>query len=406
MAYRFISRESVGGKTILFHSMMDLPVVNGKIDVSSRRFLADVAALKMLSEKGARLVVFTWQSRPGKKDFLHLDQHAAAVGKRLGKEVKQFRWNEDFASAIRAMRDGDIIFLDNVRMHPDQCFGCEKKPEDYAHTAFVKSLAPLVDCFCNNALSQSHRAECSVIGFTSVLPSFVGPSLETEMRALDRAQAGGKPRVLLLGGMKNEDSIGLIPRFLRSKRVDLVLAGGLLGQLFLRAKGVEFGRTDEWVEERPFLEFGELVGDARLLIEEFGGRILMPVDVAVDAGGKRESIAISGLPTGFLLKDIGDKTIELFSEKLQEAKTIIWNGPMGVYEEKPFLEGTRLLANALVNSGAYTVIGGGDTETAAERCGIPLERFSHASLAGKAFLRYLLGEKLPGLVALEKWGKK
>lgn len=403
MAYRFISDVDVKGKTILFHSMMDLPVIDGKIDTSAARFKADALDLKELSKRGAKLVVFTWQSRPGKNDFLHLDQHAAAIGKVLGKKVKQFKWNEDFATAIKQMKPGDIVFLDNVRMHPDQNFdGPPKSPEDYAKTKFVMSIAPLCDYFCNNALSQSHRPECSVIGFTTVLPSFVGPSLKIEIDGLDRVQSAGEPRVLLFGGMKNKDSIKLIPAYLKNDKVDLVLVGGFLGQLFLKAKGINLGKTDEWISERSYLEFTDLIDDTKKVIAEFGEKILLPVDVAVDANGKRKSIPIEKLPSEFMIMDIGEKTIELFAEKLGQAKTVIWNGPMGVYEEEQFMKGTLSVVRAMVESGAYTVIGGGDTETAAERAGFSREKFSHVSLAGKASLQYLSGKPLVGLAALEQ----
>ena len=402
MAYKFISDVDVKGKTILFHSMMDLPVINGKIDTNSRRFLSDLQDLKQLSEAGAKLVVFTWQSRPGKKDFFHLDQHAAEIGKGLGKEVKQFNWDQDFVPAIKQMVDGDIVFLDNVRMRSDQDLGSDKTALDYSKTEFVKQLAPLADFFCNNALSQSHRNECSVIGFTPVLPSLVGPSLKGEIESLDAIQAKGKPRVLLFGGMKNEDSVKLIPYFLKNDKVDLVLVGGFLGELFLKAKGTEFGKKDEWIAERDYLEFTKFVDDAKKVLEEFGEKIVLPVDLAVDANGDRKNVLVQDLPSEFLIKDIGDKTIELFSEKINGAKTVIWNGPMGVYEEKNFENGTKAVAKAMTESNAFAVIGGGDTEAAAERLGFPKEKFSHVSLAGKAFLQYVSGLPLVGLGALSK----
>lgn len=402
LAYKFISEVDVKGKTILFHSMMDLPVINGKIDTNSSRFLSDLQDLKQLSKQGAKLVVFTWQSRPGKKDFLHLGQHAKEVGKGIGKKIKQFNWGQDFAPAVKQMADGDIIFLDNVRMRDDQDLGEDKTAQDYSKTEFVKSLAPLADYFCNNALSQSHRNECSVIGFTPVLPCLVGPSLKREMESLDAVQAKGKPRVLLFGGMKNKDSIKLIPYFLKNDKIDLVLVGGLLGELFLKAKRTEFGKKDEWIKKKDYLEFTDLVDDAKKVLEEFGENIVLPPDVAVDANGERKNVSVKDLPSEFMIKDIGDKTIELFSQKIAGAKTVIWNGPMGVYEEKNFEKGTRAVVSAMVKSKAYDVIGGGDTEAAADRLGFPEKKFSHVSLAGKAFLQYVSGQPLVGLEALNK----
>ncbi len=402
LAYKFVSDVDVKGKTILFHSMMDLPVIDGKIDTESSRFLADSQDLKQLSGRGAKLVVFTWQSRPGKKDFLHLDQHAAEIGKRLGKKIKQFNWGQDFGPAIKQMGNGDILFLDNVRMRDDQNLGDDKTAQDYSKTEFVKQLAPLADYFCNNALSQSHRNECSVIGFTPVLPCLVGPSLKREMESLDSIQVKGRPRVLLFGGMKNEDSVKLIPSFLKNDKVDLVLVGGLLGELFLKARGTEFGKKDEWIEKKNYLEFTDLVDDAKKVLEEFGEKIVLPPDVAVDADGERKNLAVKDLPSEFMIKDIGDKTIELFSEKIKEAKTVIWNGPMGVYEEKNFEKGTFAVVRAMVESKVYDVIGGGNTEAAADRAGFSKEKFSHVSLAGKAFLQYVSGKPLVGLEALNK----
>jgi len=401
---RSILDQKLRGKTVLFHSMMDLPVINGRIDTSSRRFLADARDLKLLSSKGTKLVVFTWQSRPGKKDFLHLSQHAKAVGKILGKRIKQFNWNQDFVSAIKKMNDKDILFLDNVRMRKDQDLG-KKTAKQYSRTAFVKTLAPLADMFCNNAFSQSHRSECSILGFTAVLPSFAGPSLLKEVEGLSKVHAFKKPRILLFGGMKNKDSIKLIPLFLKNKKVDLVLVGGFLGQLFLQADGIKFGKTDKWVKAHSYLEFLKLLKPAKNVLKKFGKKIVLPIDVAVSAKGKRKDIALAELPSNFLVKDIGKKTIELFSKKLKNAKTVIWNGPMGVYEESAFALGTKSVARAMVSGKAYAVVGGGDTEAAAKRFGIPAKKFSHVSVAGKAALQFLAGEKLVGVEALEKGGK-
>jgi phosphoglycerate kinase len=230
----------------------------------------------------------------------------------------------------------------------------------------------------------------------------VGPSLKREIESLDAIQSKGKPRVLLFGGMKNEDSVKLIPYFLKNDKIDLVLIGGFLGELFLKAKGTEFGKKDEWIAERDYLEFTDFVNDAKKVLEEFGEKIVLPVDLAVDANGERKNVLVKDLPTEFVIKDIGDKTIELFSEKINGAKTVIWNGPMGVYEKKNFENGTKAVSRAMTESNAFAVIGGGDTEAAVERLGFSKEKFSHVSLAGKAFLQYVSGQPLVGLEALNK----
>ena len=181
-----------------------------------------------------------------------------------------------------------------------------------------------------------------------------------------------------------------------------MLVGGLLGLLFLKASGLKLGKTQEWVDKNSYLEFNELVGKAKKVLRKFPKKIVLPLDVAVDVNGKRRCVRVSDLPSEFLIKDIGDKTIELFSEKLHKAKSIMWNGTMGVYEEKAFMKGTKAMAKALIKSKAYDVIGGGDTEVATERAGFSSETFSHASLAGKAFLQYLSGKPVPGLEALKQ----
>jgi phosphoglycerate kinase len=398
LPYRFIKDVEVKGKTILLRAGIDLPVKAGNI-ISTRRLAEHAKTIKELSDKKAKVVVLAYQGRPKKHNFIPLEQHSKAVSELIKKPVSFFEWAEDFESAIKAMQDGDILFLDNTRFLPEEVLGVDVSIEEYSKTQIIQKLAGVSDFFVNNALSVSHRNQATIVGFSPLLPCFVGPILERELNALDKAKIIKGNRLLIIGGTKNKDSVKLVECLLTKNLIDTVLVGGLFGELFLRAKGIFLGAKEEFLKEK---EFFILIDKAKKLLEKFSEKIILPVDVAIDVSGERKEILIKELPSESIIKDIGKETVKIFSRKLSNADLIIWNGPLGVYEEKAFLLGTKEIAQAVVNSNAFTVLGGGDTETALEKANMNLKRFNHFSLAGKAFLLYLSGEKLPGLIALEK----
>ena len=395
--YKFISKENVSGKTVVVRADLNSNVENGELFAGSR-ITEHAKTFKQLSEKGAKVVVLAHQGRKGDDDFATLEQHAAALTEEIGKEVKLVKWESDYVSAIKAMQGGDIILMDNVRQFDDE----EKDfaPEEAAKLERIAKIASVADMFVQDALSVCHRSQPSVVGFTAVLPAYVGPILEKEVNALKHYDKGEKPCLFILGGAKVEDSIKLMKTILENGKADMVCVGGLFGELFLKATGKKLGEKDKFFEEKGLMP---LIESAKQLLDSFGEKITLPVDVAViDDDDERKEITVDELPTDFTICDVGVETIALFKQKMKKAKFIVFNGPLGMFEKYGFELGTKKVFDAMSRGKAFSLLGGGDTETAIQQLEFAMSDFSHVSLAGKALLTYLSGKELPGLKVLLK----
>ncbi|MCX6798629.1 MAG: phosphoglycerate kinase [Candidatus Diapherotrites archaeon] len=395
--YKFISKENVEGKTIVVRADLNSNVENGEL-FAGARIKEHAKTMKFLSEKGAKVVVLAHQGRKGDEDFSPLDQHAAAISEEIEKPVKLVKWSEDYVAAIQAMQNGDIILMDNVREFDDE----EKEftPEEASKLERVQKIGSVSNMFVQDALSVCHRSQPSVVGFTALLPSYVGPVLEKEVNALKHYDKGEKPCVFILGGAKIEDSLKLIKVILDNGKADTVCVGGLFGELFLKAAGKKLGEKDKFFEEKNLMS---LVEPAKQLLDAHGEKIVLPVDVAaVDDDDERKELTVDELPTDYLVCDIGTETAALFKQKLKKAKFAVFNGPLGMFERYGFEVGTKRVFDALKSGKAFALLGGGDTETAIEQLEFSFEDFSHVSLAGKALLTYLSGKELPGLKVLQK----
>jgi phosphoglycerate kinase len=356
--------------------------------------------IKELVRKGAKVVILAHQGRPGDPDFAPLKQHAEFLSKVLGKPVQYVDdlFGEKAQKAIKQLKSGDVLVLENVRTYPDEL----KKgtPEEHAKSEFVRKLAPLADVFVNDAFSAAHRAQISIVGFTAVLPSVAGRIMERELKALTKAvENPEKPCLYILGGAKADDALKISQYVLKNNIADQVLTGGVVGHLFLAAKGFDLGRSN-----MDFLQKKELMGfvpGIKSLIKEYPERIEMPLDVAVEVDKKRKEISVKQLPTEYSIFDIGANTIEKYSKIIKNAKSIVFSGPVGVFENKEFEAGTKKVFEAIASSKAYSLIGGGDTVSAAEKFGMA-QKMGYVSTAGGALIEFLMGEKLPGVVALEK----
>jgi len=395
--YKFISKENVSGKTVVVRADLNSNVENGELFAGSR-ITEHAKTFKQLSEKGAKVVVLAHQGRKGDDDFATLEQHAAALTEEIGKEVKLVKWESDYVSAIKAMQGGDIILMDNVRQFDDE----EKDfaPEEAAKLERIAKIASVADMFVQDALSVCHRSQPSVVGFTAVLPAYVGPILEKEVNALKHYDKGEKPCLFILGGAKVEDSIKLMKTILENGKADMVCVGGLFGELFLKATGKKLGEKDKFFEEKGLMP---LIESAKQLLDSFGEKITLPVDVAViDDDDERKEMTVDELPTDFTICDVGVETIALFKQKMKKAKFIVFNGPLGMFEKYGFELGTKKVFDAMSRGKAFSLLGGGDTETAIQQLEFAMSDFSHVSLAGKALLTYLSGKELPGLKVLLK----
>lgn len=379
---------------------------NSPVDPETKKILDETrirahgeSTIKELSEKGARVVVLAHQGRPGEPDFIPLKQHAEALERILGKPVKYVDdlYGEKARNAIKALKNGEILVLENTRTYPEE--RKKKSPEEHAKSEFVRSLAELADIFVNDAFAAAHRSHASIVGFTALLPSAAGRIMERELKALSRVlESPEKPCVFILGGAKADDSLKISKYVLENGIADTVLTGGLTGHLFLVATGVDLGKPNmELLEKQDVLK---LTGGIKDLMDSYPGRVKVPKDVAVEVDGKRRELSVGELPTEYPIYDVGTETIEEYSRLIEEAKSIVISGPPGVYEKLEFMKGTKMLLEAVASSEAFSLAGGGHTVAAIEKLGLS-ERISYISTAGGALIEFLMGERLPGVAALE-----
>ncbi len=394
--YNFLEKENVSGKTVIIRVDLNSSVEDGEL-FESARLEKHSQTLKSLSEKGAKVVALAHQGRKGQEDCISLKQHAEAISEAIEKEVKLVSWEAGFEAEIRQMQAGDIVLMENVRFRENE--EQEFSKEEAAKIEWVQKMAGLAQLFVQDALSVCHRAQPSVIGFSN-LPSFAGPVLRQELEALKKFDEAESPKVFVLGGAKVKDSLALMQSLFERGKADTICVGGLLGELFLKAKGLSLGAKEKFLEEKGLLEFIE---KAKQLLEQNPGKVVLPVDLAVmNISDEREEISVAELPRDDPIYDIGLGTVAEFKERFKKAKFIAMNGPMGVFEKMDFETGTKKVFEAISKARAFSLIGGGDTEAALQQLDIPAQSFSHVSLAGKALLKYLSGKELPGLTALQK----
>lgn len=397
MAYKFLKDEKIEGKTIVLRVDLNSTVEANEL-FEGARIARHAQTIKELSDKGAKLVVLAHQGRKGQEDCISLKQHAEAITEKIEKEIKLLPWDSDYVSEIKALENGNIILMENTRFHEneEQSFS----PEEASKIEWVQKIASCSNIFVQNALSISHRPQPSVVGFTTLLPSFVGPALEAELEALDKIGSGLNPTVFVLGGAKIADSISLMKLMFETGKADKVCVAGLLGELFLKAGGKKLGAKDKFFEEKNLTQF---LDPAKNLLSHYSERIVMPVDVAIMGDSdEREEIMLDELPKENMIYDIGMETVAEFKEVLKKSKLIVLNGPMGMFEKMDFELGTKKVLDAVSKNRAFSLVGGGDTEIALQQAGFSEADFSHVSLAGRALLQYILGKELPGLIALQK----
>ncbi len=380
---------------------------NSPVDPNSKKLLDDArirahgqTTIKELSEKGAKVVILAHQGRRGDADFIPLKQHSELLSKILSKPVKYVDdvYGEKAKNAIKNLKSGEILVLDNVRS-----FAAETKegtPEEHAKTELVQNLAPLADLFVNDAFAAAHRTHVSIIGFTAVLPSAAGRIMEKELKSLSKVlEKPEKPCVFILGGAKADDSLEISKYVLDHGIADNILTGGVVGQVFLAAKGIDIGKPNmEFLKQQEAMD---IIPGITQLIQKYPDKIKTPEDVAVENNGKRQEIQVEKLPTERSIFDIGAKTVEDYTKWIRQAKTIVVSGPMGKYENKEFSYGTKRIFEEIANSKAFSLAGGGHTIGALEEFGLS-KKISYISTAGGALIEFLMGKKLPGVAALEK----
>jgi phosphoglycerate kinase len=392
MTKRGIRDIDVQGKRVLVRADLNAPQHEDSSVSDDTRLRASRPTLQYLRTHGARIVLMSHLGRPKGKvnEKYRMAPIAARLSEILGQEVQVAP--DCVGAEVEAMADklepGQILLLENLRFHPE---------EEANDEQFARSLARLGDVYVNDAFGTAHRAHASTEGVTHFLPSVAGLLMQRELDMLDSLVEDPKrPVAAIIGGAKVSSKLAVLKNLL--EKVDILIIGGGMAGTFLKANGVEIGKS--------LLE-AELIDEARAIQAEAARRnvqLLLPTDAviadAVSVDANTRVVAIAEVPPGWCILDIGPESVKHFTSALESCKTIFWNGPMGVFELEPFATGTRAVAAFLATSSAATIVGGGDSVAAVEGLGLA-DKMTHISTGGGATLEFLEGKVLPGVAALE-----
>ena len=400
------------GKTVLCRVDMNQPVDRANDSLKSiARITACAPTLKELSDAGAKVVILAHQGSDIEyKNFYCTRPHAKVLSELLSREVK---WIDDVCGpaareAIRSLKDGELLLLDNVRFVSEEQTLFELKlcltHEQQAKTQLVEKLAPLADLFVCDAFAAAHRDQPSLCGFEQVLPSAMGRLFEKEYCVISELMENpAHPCVFVLGGSKISDAFLMMDTVLVNGAADLVLAGGVVGNILLAARGEEVGQGSiDFIVKN---NYGEFIEKAKPIYEKYGDRIIVPQDLAYLKDGKRCECDVDSVPADISAVDIGSKTAAQYRELILGAKTAFVNGPMGIFEETETEAGTKTVFEALGETEGFSVVGGGDSVTAAAKFGVT-DKLGYVCTGGGALIRFLTGEELPVVKALRGAAKK
>ena len=394
------------GKTVLCRVDMNQPIDRATQTLrSTQRIRACAPTIRELSDKGAKTVVLAHQGSDIEyKNYYTTRPHAAVLQELLKRPV---RFIDDVCGpaareAIASLKEGEILLLDNVRFCAEEQTLFEMKlcltHEEQARTQVVEKLAPLADLYVCDAFAAAHRDQPTLCGFEQVLPSAMGRLFEQEYCVVSELMASPEhPCVFALGGAKISDAFMMMETVLSSGTADAVLSGGLVGEILLASQGGNIGAgTMDFILKS---NYGEFIDKAKDIYGKFADRIALPVDLAQVKDGRREEAEVGAIPKDFNASDIGARTAALYRERIMNAATMFVNGPMGVFEKPESELGTKIEFEALAETAAYTVVGGGDSVTAARQYGVT-EKLGYVCTGGGALIRFLTGEELPVVKAL------
>jgi len=393
MDIRTVDQIEVKGKRVFIRVDFNVPLNEKNEITDDTRIVQSLPTIRSITERGGKSILASHLGRPkGKRDPKYsLAPVSERLSKLLGRRVGLGSdcIGEGVQKQIDGLKAGEVLLLENLRFHPEE----EKNDE-----TFSKALASLCDVYVNDAFGAAHRAHASTEGMTRYVKILAaGFLMMKEVESLQRALVNPqKPYVAILGGAKVSDKIGVIENLL--DKVTTLLVGGGMAYTFLRAEGIGVGKS--LVEENQ-------IGFSSTLLKKAKGKVklLLPEDhiaaERMDLQAKRQIVKNGMIPSDWLCLDIGPETVKTFSEEIRSAKTIVWNGPMGVFEMEPFSQGTFAIAKAIANSSAFSIVGGGDSVAAVNQSGVA-EKISHISTGGGASLEYREGKKLPGIEALRR----
>ena len=366
-------------KTILLRIDINSDVVNGKVK-KSERIKPTAETIKFLKAKKAKIIILAHQGNPKKSDFTSLKQHAKFLNKQTKIKFLNQTISKKAEQEIKNLKPRQAILLENIRFIQDEFH--PEKPKN----KIVKFFKPLIDIYINDAFSVCHRNQTSIISF----PYYAGPNLEKELQALKKLkQISNSNCLYILGGAKPEDNLKLL------KKTNKILAAGIFGQLCVEAKGTFLGKNNRKINNKIAKDYSKLLKNPKLK------NTITPIDYAVKVGNKRKELFLKKFPTPYIVYDIGKKTQQLFTQEIKKARAVYMKGPAGFCGYKNFCAGTNAILKAIAqNKKCFSIIGGGHLSDAIKKSKIPESKFSHFSLSGGALLRYLAGEKLPGLTAL------
>jgi len=378
------------GKRVLVRVDFNVPMEDGRI-TDDTRIRAAVPTIQALTAQGAKVILMSHLGRPdGKvKDDLRLAPVAQRLSELLGVQVATTKdcVGDEAERAVAALQPGQVLLLENLRFHAE---------EEANDEGFARKLAALGDLYVNDAFGTAHRAHASTEGVAHFLPAVAGLLMEREIDVMGTAlQDPARPFVAVVGGKKVSDKIGVLNNLL--EKADVILIGGAMANTFLRAKRLNVGKS--YYEETALDTARDLMGQAARTEK----KLVLPVDCVVatslDDDAKSEIVRVGMVPEDRMIVDIGPETVETFERSLKNAKTVIWNGPMGVFEHESFAAGTRAIAEILSKIDATTIVGGGDSVAALEQAGLA-DKVTHVSTGGGASLEFLEGKTLPGVAAL------
>ncbi len=382
----------VRGQHVLVRVDFNVPLSEGTV-ADDTRIRAALPTIRDLVESGARVVLCSHLGRPKgeRDDSLSLRPAAERLAQLLDQDVETADdcVGDDVEAQVEQLTPGRVLLLENTRFHAE-----EKQNE----TDFSQQLANLADVYVNDAFGAAHRAHASTEGVAHhVETAVMGRLMETELVAIAQAiERPERPLVAVLGGAKISDKIGVLQKL--REVADTVLVGGGMANTFLKARGIDVGTS--LVED-------DALDEAKRLMAAFGDALVLPVDAVVapevDASADRRTVAIDDIPEGWKILDIGPETITTFNGHLRDAMTVVWNGPMGVFEVEPYAAGTFAIARTLAELNAITVVGGGESGAAVDQAGV-VDQLTHVSTGGGAFLTLLEGSELPGVAVLDDRG--
>lgn len=397
-----------GGKVVILRLDINSPInpVTKRI-VSENRIDRSIPTVKYLLDRGAKVAIIAHQGDTlDYGNLIPMSEHALKLSARLGREIGYI---DDVAgpaarNAVKNLKGGEGVLLGNLRYLTEEVSTFENavklEPEAMLDTYLIRSLAPLADCYVNDAFSAAHRNSPSMVAFQELLPAAGGLLLMKELSALVKVlRSPARPSIFVLGGAKISDAFGMMKQVLENGTADKILTAGVTGNVMLMASGYAIGGVNEkYIRDRALDVF---IAPAADYLQRYPDRILYPADAAFEKDGRRQELAIGGLPVEEPLLDIGSRTVRIFKEQIAAAGTVFVNGPAGVYENPLFEYGTRELWNAVADAPGYSVIGGGDTVSAAQRF-IGMDRLNYVCTAGGAMVQFLSGKEMPLIKAMRR----